>query len=165
MRFKTMPQTKSIEILKDSIGNEYLAVIYTEKELMDYILIWKSLFKTDDEMESCINMNFKRFERDGSEYHITIFNASEYDKLKKTFCVPRITNILITIIHDIQIKGIGQVSKGDDISQFLVIDSKILNNIRESYGFLPKYLHITLGFNNKDIHGVDKGINTLIRKL
>ncbi len=156
---------KSIEILKDSIGQEYLGIKYSEYELNNYINSWKELFISDKDKNLLLDMIANRFNRDGNEYHITIFNVMEFEKMKKTFCVPKLDNILSTIIYDINIEGIGKGIKNDNQTYFLIVNSKIINDIRENYGMNPNYLHITLGFDKKDVHGVDKGISSLILKL
>jgi hypothetical protein len=157
---------KHITYLKDSIGNQYVGINFSEHDISDEITNWLSLFD-NTEMSSGKMLNFikNRFNRDGDYYHITLINVSEWKKLKSINSISVLEDKLFPkIIHDINFEGIGRAVKGEDETYFIVVSSIILSSIRADMGLSPADLHITLGFNKKDVHGVPKGFNSIIKK-
>ena len=107
-------------------------------------------------------LNKNKINRDGEHYHITLFSVLEYNKIKSDFDMDDMSYL---IINDIIFEGIGYAIKNNNEAYYIVVNSEALNGVRKDYGFGDKDLHITLGFDNKDVHGVSKGIETLIIEL
>ena len=158
---------KHITYLKDSIGNQYIGIKFTENELGDEITNWLSLFDNKNGIQSEKMLSFikNRFQRDGDYYHITLINVQQWLKLKSENTISDLESKLFPkIVHDIIFEGIGKAVKGENEAHFIVVNSNILNSLRIELGLMPIDLHITLGFDKKDVHGVSKGINSIIKK-
>jgi hypothetical protein len=108
--------------------------------------------------------------RDKGTYHTTVMNVMEYnetrtriglkigmklymDKLKEAFSVE---------INDIKMLGIGKAESKGNITYFVVIKSETLDGLRKSFGLAPRDLHITIGFDKKDVFGQPKDETSLI---
>jgi len=97
--------------------------------------------------------------RDAGIHHITLIFKKELEVSK---------NILKTLVDDLKsvkgwdkiiIVGLGQVK--NQVYYYVVL-WPAGNAFREKLGLKPKNFHITVGFKESDIHGVDKGLTTLI---
>lgn len=152
-----------LNYIKDSIGNNYIGIIICKEEINQYLTIWNEHFKDDN--ISLLEYSKNKYNRDGDEYHITLFSVMELNAIKKHFSKEKIDAIFIDFIDDIDFKGIGKVNKNENETHYIVLTSLKLNSIRKEFGFGYKDLHITLGFNKKDIHGVDKGISTIFKSF
>ena len=99
-----------------------------------------------------------RRERDGSNYHITVTNPDEIiDKKQELLCKSLPTSLLFIL-------GIGVASKDNDEVYYIVVHHPGMNKIRKEMGLDAKpFFHITLGFKYKDIHQVEKGIQTILK--
>lgn len=148
---------KYLNYLLDVAGNNYIGVKFYEKELNDYINIWKSSFgKLEEDRIKLEKFILNIYNRDGDMYHITLFSVPEYNKIKHLD-----SKEIFKIVDDIQFLGIGKAIKNSNETNFIVVKSDILNKIRTDLGFELKDLHITLGFDKKDVFGVDKGENSI----
>jgi len=100
----------------------------------------------------------KKAERDGvDKYHLTVVTPPELRKLKATNRL-RETAQPFTV----EILGVGTASDQSSQAWFAVASSRELDQHRYSMG-LPKHdFHITLGFLEKDVHGVKKDETTLL---
>jgi atypical dual specificity phosphatase len=99
-----------------------------------------------------------RIERDGEDYHITIIAKSESH-------IPPDKIEYITDHYEwnkYAIIGQGSTSKGDAKAHYYIVWYPAGNKLRELMKLPPKDFHITIGFDNSDIHDTDKGVNTLI---
>jgi adenylate kinase family enzyme len=88
--------------------------------------------------------------RDGNEYHMTIVSPSELNK--------KIEYNLTDLNDKITVLGLG---KNDD-TFYLICNYPAGDRFRSSLNLEPMDFHITLGFNQKDNHEVNKNIKTLI---
>lgn len=87
------------------------------------------------------------------EYHITIINKNDVDKLpKNTFE----DNFRYEISGEPRYLGLGKVVDGGNTVYFIVVDWQEAQEFRAKYGLPPIDLHITIGFVSKDIHNVRK---------
>lgn len=93
--------------------------------------------------------------RDHHSFHITLINPYEY---------PDVKNIDVTTLPPITFtfEGLGTVIKGNDKAYFVVASAEPAQKIRHTYGLKNKDFHITLGFDAKDVFGVNKGVDSLI---
>lgn len=154
---------KQITYLTDSIGSKYIGIKFNKEEIEDLIYLWSSEFDMNKEKDKVFFFNLikNRLKRDGDEYHITIINVREMS-LIKNIDKKELSKI---IINDIKFRGIGKALKDLNTAYFIVLDSEMILNLRLEYGLPPSDLHITLGFDKKDVHGVHKGIESIIKLI
>lgn len=150
-----------IEYIKDIYDNNYLAILFNKSEVSRYINEMEEHVFDKDLFEKLIN-NKKL--RDGDRYHMTVINVMEFNKLFDM--IPnfqeRLDVILDMNITDIRFKGIGMSERLGDQAYYVVVESPTIDEIRSSLGLKEHDLHITLGFNTKDVHGVRK--NEVLKK-
>ena len=124
-----------------------------------------------------------RVARDGEEAHMTVINSKELSTIVKEIkernkeenkyngTTKEIESaIKKDILHkakqnfdsNLENKGLGKASKDNSEAYFMVISWDAGNNIRKEFGLDPKDFHITVGFNPSDVHGMSKGISSLI---
>jgi hypothetical protein len=100
----------------------------------------------------------KKAERDGEDhFHMTVITPPEYRRLmnEKRFELP-------SKAFRVQLEGVGTASNERSQTWFAVAHSTAVDHYRYSLG-LPRHdLHITLGFTEKDVHGVKKDASTLL---
>ncbi|ARP06438.1 hypothetical protein K08M3_49280 [Vibrio alginolyticus] len=142
------------ELLKDKLGNEYLAVIVPECLIRETL---NSFYAHVGESEFS-QMTQRQQIRDRGHYHLTALISPEFHLLKEEQ-----QSSLVNQAVDLQILGLGRVIKDEQRCYYAVASSAAIAHLRESLGLPVKDLHITLGFTQYDIHGVDKGITTLIK--
>lgn len=144
-----------LEILKDILGNNYIGIDVTNHSTTSNCLyIISKYLELNINIEESIQNVLKR---NNNKYHITVFNVAECNKNNDLF------NLIDLDIADIKFDGIGMVSKDNMHVIFIVIVSKQLNKLRESYGFNNKDLHVTLAFTHKDLFNVSKKIPNLYK--
>lgn len=85
------------------------------------------------------------------QFHITLAPFINDDTSAKF-----LVKCLTSTFTDLEPKGIGKVEKDDNQSWFIPIYSKQLKSLSDKYGVDLSNLHITIGFDKNDIHGVDK---------
>jgi protein-tyrosine phosphatase/predicted kinase len=103
--------------------------------------------------EQCKN----REKRDGKDYHITVIKSNELKKNKI------IIENLVRPTNYINL-GKGEVyDKNKNWTKFLVFKIPYAQELRRQYGLEWKDFHITLSFNNYDIHDVSKNEDTLLK--
>lgn len=91
-----------------------------------------------------------RFARDGSfSFHVTVASANEVKKYGLTFEEP--------FDAQLKLKYLGKVENEGRETWFIIVDSDEINRWREENGLHRKDLHITLGFDEKDIRHLPKG--------
>lgn len=101
-----------------------------------------------------------RADRDGNLYHVTVVHSSEVSD-KHLF--DKATTTKSVTVDKLFCLGIGRVGNSDgDEAYFIVVHHPQLNKIRKELQLdVRPVMHITLGFKFRDIHGVDKGLNTI----
>lgn len=91
-------------------------------------------------------------------YHITIAHSSEVEDKHSFDSV----NMKSASFDKLFVLGVGRAAKDEDEVFYLVVHHPQLNKIRKDIGLDAKpVMHITLGFKFRDIHGTDKGLNTI----
>lgn len=150
--------THFISYLKDSIGNNYIGIKIENSIVSPFLEKLKDII-SESEYEIYINNQQKR---DHGDYHITVINVIEYNRLSKEMGVDKFVNsledVFDTEIDDLQMLGVGAASKNENTAYFVVCKSDKLNVIRERYS-LPEFdFHVTLGFKWKDVFGVRKNV-------
>ncbi len=100
--------------------------------------------------------------RDGEESHITVFSVADVGfiikKLGEVAAASYFENLVNINVNDLTFEGIGTSSKDGNETYYIVCKSYTLNATRNHLGMANKDYHITLGFNKKDVFGVDKSI-------
>lgn len=145
---------KKVEYLKDIFDQNYLAVIFSESEIKSYIDKFRRYINDDDYFKI---LNDNKLSRE-KEYHMTIINPIEYKKLVHYGNIDMLDRVYNTDLYDVKLKGIGKAERNDNISFFIVAESITADEMRGILGLDRKDLHITLGFDTNDVHGVRKDI-------
>lgn len=129
-------------------------------EIVSYINQWKAVFG-DANASKMMSM---KAERDGGEvYHCTVLSPQDTKMMKKKYGkkLQGLENGLPD--SEITVLGIGRaVEDNGNETWFLVCEDEKMNNWRESEGLKKHDFHITLGFLQRDIHGVDKSASSIV---
>lgn len=145
-----------ISQIKDVLQNNYLGVIIFEDFIKNFLEDFKNYI--GDEKYIIYTKNQK--ERDRGGYHLTVFNTIEYNKilLKKNIkdLSIQLEKLFNYPIDDLIMVGIGNAKHNNNESYFIVCKSEKIQNIRNIFDLPDKDLHITIGFNFRDVHGVPK---------
>lgn len=129
----------------------YYAAPVPEKQISSFIEKFRKIEPNWKEYEA------KKTQRDrGRELHITVLTPRETRSLKRRGVKIKLPEFQIEPV------GVGKALEEDNVSYFVIIKSKEINEYRASLGLPPHDLHVTLGFKQKDIHGVPKDKTTLI---
>jgi len=148
--------------IKDVLGNNYLGIKFDESQIETHLL--DLMDHVGSEQFDVLTNNQKN--RDGNSYHMTLINVMEYNSSIKKFgiglFVEKLNGSFSLNIDDLEMLGLGSAEKNGNISYFIVIKSTLLNEIRNSFGLGERDLHITIGFDKKDVFGVRKNEDTLI---
>lgn len=150
--------TYYITHLKDTIGNNYLGIKLPNGAVQLFLNQLKDIIGEDD-YNKYTDLQQKR---DHGDYHITVINVMDYNKISKEMGMDNFINSLEKIlkyeIDDLKMLGIGTATKNENRAYFIVCNSEKLAAIRTRYN-LPKHdFHSTLGFFHKDVFGVPKNI-------
>lgn len=143
-----------ITYIKDSIGYNYLGLKIQDEMVIPYLEKFKEV--TGDQYD---NLVLNQQIRDNEEYHITIINVSEYNKLLKEMgsnFINSLHNIFNYDIDDLELLGIGSANRNNSTAYFIVCKSEKLDAIRTRYNLSKKDFHITIGFNPRDVFGCIK---------
>lgn len=144
-----------ITILKDSTGDNYLGIE------LDYNVVQPFL----NQLQEILGDTFEQYtklqqDRDMGKYHITVLNVSEFNQTSKQMGFDKFTNQLQHLMRvgfdDIRLLGIGSSEKSGNTAYYVVIESELLDEVRNTFNLDPKDFHVTLGFKWKDVHGVPK---------
>lgn len=150
--------TYYLTYIKDVIGNNYIGINVPNGIVDPFLNELKDIIGEDDFESYTENQK----NRDHGEYHITTINVMDYNSLSKKMGVDKFINSLEPVfkysIDDLKMMGIGTAERNGNRAYFIVCQSDKINAIRERFG-LPKIdLHVTLGFNFKDVFGVPKNV-------
>jgi len=99
-----------------------------------------------------------QIKRDHGSFHITLINPFEYSDVK---------NIDVSKLPSasFSFKGLGHGRKLEDNTYFIVVSSNEAQKVRQIFSLKEKDFHITLGFDKKDVFGIDKSIKSLVQPL
>jgi hypothetical protein len=154
--------THYITHLRDTIGNNYLGIKIPTEALQSYLNELKEVLGEED--YNVFTENQQR--RDSGEYHITVINVADYNKLTKELGMDKFVSSLDSIfkypIDDLKFMGIGTVTRNENRAYFIVCDSDKLTAVRNRYELNNHDFHITLGFLHRDVFGVRK--NEVMKK-
>lgn len=148
--------------LKDILNNNYIGIKMPNEIVQPYLNFLKEEIGEDNYALYTENQQ----KRDRGDYHITVLNVMEFNKLNKELGMDKFVNSLDAVfkyeIDDLKLKGVGTATKNENRAYFIVCESEKLNAIRTRYELEPRDFHVTLGFNFKDIFGVRK--NEVMKK-
>jgi hypothetical protein len=154
--------THYITHLKDAIGQNYLGIKIPNESLQLYLNELKEVLGEED--YNLFTENQQR--RDSGEYHITVINVADYNKLTKELGMDKFVSSLDSIfkypIDDLKFMGIGTATRNENRAYFIVCDSDKLTAVRNRYELNNHDFHITLGFLHRDVFGVRK--NEVMKK-
>lgn len=148
-----------LEVITDILGQPYLVLKYSIENrnyshILNLIRKLKQYINNDDLFFKIVNNHTKR---DGlCQWHLTVFNAIECRKN------PELLKLEGFKVNNIDLLGVGTISKNNNQTYYIICESKELLDLYKSKINKDKYLHITIGFTNKDISNNPKNISTLI---
>lgn len=103
--------------------------------------------------------------RNGAEaYHVTIVEPAEFQSLGSDDAErsDKVKELLGQLIW-IECGKLGAARKGRDHTYYSIATAPLAQRLRSTLGLQPKSLHVTLGFNEADVHGVSKDASTIVR--
>jgi len=137
-----------ISTIRDINNNTYIA-IDIELNMLDKngISLFDMISIADDKITDFERCNMNLLERNSGSYHITIFNVMECGKyyIDKDIIGKTYNS------NDLEYKGIGSISKDNNTTYFVVVESEAINANRTDMGLKKRDLHITIGFTQKDL--------------
>jgi len=161
--------THYLEILKDTLGQNYLGIHFNQEEINPFL----------NQMKEHLGENFEEYHklqqsRDHGKFHMTFMSVMEFNSVSKQVGFDKFTSYLdhLTKVNfdDIKLLGLGTAEKAGNKCFFVVLNSDLLQAARQNLGLDEKDFHITLGFKYKDVHGVPKNkvmsdVNSFLKKL
>lgn len=151
-----------LDYIKDVFDNTYVGVKIKKDDIHSYMKDLKEVLGDDDYKIYTENQQTRDNRGDNFyTHHITVVNVFTMNKLmaspNSVKYVEYIDNVINNIeISDIKFKGIGMAKKEDNTTFFIVVESDMLHEFQKNIGIEPTDLHITIGFNKKDVFGVRK---------
>lgn len=150
--------TYYVNTIRDTISNNYLGIKIPNSIIQPFLIQLKDIIG-DDDYTKYTELQQKR---DNGNYHITVINVMDYNKISKEMGMDNFINSLDNIfkyeIDDLKMLGIGTATKNENRAYFIVCNSDKLAAIRTRYNLPKQDFHITIGFLNKDVFGVPKNI-------
>jgi len=110
-----------------------------------------------------------RVQRDGPTHHITVLTKDDISRIVRDAPDTKIAQeelletLSKTCFGDWVDLGLGNAAKGKNEAFFKVIIWPSATAARQSLGLEPVDFHITVGFTNADVHGVNKGPSSLLK--
>lgn len=149
--------------IQDVIGNNYIGLDIPKWMVEPYINQMKEIIDNDKLFDEYIK---NKEARDRGHYHITVINVMDFNQLTKKLGSKFIESLEVPFdieITDLELLGVGTAQKNENRAYYVVCKSDILNEVRSRYGLPPIDLHITIGFKWKDVFGVPKNKETIIK--
>ncbi len=145
--------TVKLAQLEDNAGLKYIGGTVDKADLNPFLAQLKTLL--GEEFETYRNEQIKR---DHGEFHVTVVNPFEYEKLNST------QQVLLEqdLDYEVTLLGMGKAEKGDKKAFFVVAKSPKAQALRALLSLKEKDFHITLGFYPTDVYGVAKNESSLI---
>lgn len=148
--------TYYVTYLKDSLGNNYLGIKVPNSTVTPFLNKLKEILGETEYKDFIQN----QISRDNGQYHITVINVSDYNRLLKKEGYKNFINSLNTVfeyeIDDLKMLGVGLAQRSTNRAYFVVVKSEKLDAIRKRYNLGEHDFHITLGFKDRDVFGVRK---------
>ena len=141
-----------IDLLTSKSGRPYVGCDVPRKHVQRYLY--------DFFTEGTLNYRHVRKNqiiRDRGRFHVTIVSPPEFETVGRALAPELVGKPL-----SLSMTGLGKAMSEDMHTFFVVVQSDSIDRIRKSLGLGPRDLHITIGFNKEDVHGVTKDQSTLI---
>lgn len=154
--------TYYITYLSDILGNNYLGIKLPNEILQPFLNDFKDIVGEDDYIKYT---NLQK-DRDKGDYHITVINVMDFNRLSKEMGIDKFVNSLNSVfkyeIDDLKMMGVGTAERNGNRAYFVVCESEKLDAVRVRYGLSKHDFHSTIGFLHRDVFGVRK--NEVIKK-
>lgn len=137
-----------IETHYDKNGTPYLAAKVNES----IGRVYQSFLEQTTSLDFIENQK----KRDKNQFHVTLVNAMEYGLLKKRNELEKLNILLDNPCIDFYSYGIGRAEKKEDCAYYVILENETIQTFRKNLNLKPNFLHMTLGFKEKDVHGVSK---------
>lgn len=123
---------------------------------------WENKLRAElgDEYYNEVTSNRHRRDR-GKHYHITLLSPQETKLLKANGKLSKLDEVGAATFETL---GVGEAQSGDNTAFFAVVRSPHVNAWRESVGLEKRDLHITIGFDGKDVYDQPKDESSLFLK-
>lgn len=141
-----------VEYIKDVFGSNFLGIKFSIDEVIPFLDL---LYEYLDNSENYKLYTENQKKRDNNSYHLTIVSVPELEQSIKKFGYEIFNKKTEAIseyeISDLKMKGIGKAESNENAVYFIICGSDELNIIRAAFDLPEKDLHITLGFNPRDV--------------
>lgn len=145
------------EMLQDKTGQSYLAIDVKEEHYSIFANFMLSNNFHDDVQRKLV--------RDKNCYHVTLINAAQWGSLTKRELADEVLQQLHGKEFSFTCHGVGKAEKDEHSAHFAILENEELNQFRAKYDLKPHDFHMTLAFNEKDVHGVPKNKETCVYTL
>ncbi|MDO6427730.1 hypothetical protein Q4489_11925 [Thalassotalea sp. 1_MG-2023] len=142
----------TVSEMTDSTGLTYIGAKVARTEVEKFLVQLKTIL--GDEFQQ---YRLNQANRDGNAFHVTLVAPHEYQLMNKD-------EVTLGRTVRITLEGLGRVSQGNNTSYFVVASSNDGDFMRQTLRLAAKDFHVTLGFDKKDVYGVSKGQDTLIKQ-
>lgn len=153
-----LPQISFSGTVKPMKWGSYFGASVNGELLYQHIEAWGKLVG-----EKRAKLEENKEQRDGGvAFHITTVRPHELKRIPK----PLRDELKGELSKDFKnfsflLKGVGVARNDEGETWFIVVQSQDIQDWRKSLGLAEIDLHITIGFDPKDIHDVSKGADTL----
>ncbi len=143
-----------LQQLTDNTGLTYFAGLVKQDDLIVDLAQLADILKED-----FVTFRQGQQTRDHNQFHITIVNPYEFEALE-----PKQAELLKENIElSFNLLGLGRASKEKNQAYFVVAESLEGQKLRAKLGLKNKDFHVTVGFNQQDVYGVRKNLESLIK--
>ena len=149
--------TSVVEQLMTRDDEPYLAIVVQGATLRCYLQRLREYLGEADYAHYTANQQL----RDGGQYHITVAGPAELEELIDSGMDVSLSKQPVQY----RLVGLGRAQLEGDTAYFVVCESDELQQFRASLGLGRKDLHVTLGFEEADVHEATKDASTLIEPL
>ena len=152
---KSFKANCELKVLEDKNGQPYLAAVVQESIASIYKNTLSSIVEDSDLLIA------NQQSRDKGKSHITVLNVMEYTALQKN---KEYKDILDNALGgmDFVFSSIGSISRQSQQTYYALCESGYVQQLRANVGLKAKDLHMTLGFNEKDLFHTVKDRKTKI---
>lgn len=140
-------------MLQDNSGLRYIGGLVNERDLGRYLALMKQ------ELNGKFSDYRRAQQQRDHQFHITLVNPFELKALDNE----QVSLLLKSKPISFALLGLGKVEKSStQATYFVVAESEQAQSLRKYLALPEKDFHLTLGFNQQDVFGVNKDRSTLI---
>lgn len=142
-------------MLQDNSGLRYIGGLVNERDLGHFLALMKQELKG-----KFSDYRRAQQQRDHHQFHITLVNPFELKALDNE----QVNLLLKSKRISFALLGLGKVEKSStQATYFVVAESEQAQLLRKHLALPEKDFHVTLGFNQQDVFGVNKDRSTLVK--